>query len=135
MSIFVDVFQVIPQENLNNYLTARFGADTINMSLYPLLFSGSTTPKDYDKKIPANKQTKIITENDSRTELRFYSTGHPILLTTGFDESGNALATLCRMPPNYHHHDVITSAGMYKGDVYAISEGETYLYATEYSAK
>lgn len=132
----VEVFQSENSEdNLNNYLLARFGAEINQMSLFPLLFSGSTTPEDHHKKLPANKPTKIISANDSRTELRFYSTGHPILLTTGFDEANKPLATLVRMPPNYHHHDVITSAGMYKGDVWAVSEHETYLHAIEFSAK
>lgn len=137
-----------PEEDYQNYLITRFGSNTIeqfsqtlitqsinNMSLYPLLFSGSTTPKSDSEKLTANTPRKILAANDSRTQIRLYSTGHPILLATGFDESGEPLEEILRMPPNYYHEDVITSAGMYKGDIYAISELETNIHVIEFSAK
>lgn len=137
-----------PAEDYQNYITNRFGQTAINqinqtlitntinnMSLYPLLFSGSTTPKSETLKLVANKATKLLSSNDSRTRLRIYSTGHPILLATGFDENGQPLEKLLQLPPNYYHEDVITSAGMYKGDIYAISEQETYITVIEFSAE
>ncbi|MGD1910784.1 MAG: hypothetical protein ACFB2X_07985 [Rivularia sp. (in: cyanobacteria)] len=133
--IDVEVFQSEnPQDNLNNYLITRFGEATA-MSLVPLLFSGSTTPKSYEQKLVKNKPTKILNENDSRTELRINSTGQPVMLTTGFDETSKPEEVLLRMPPNYYHNEVASSAGIYKGAIYAIAQEETYLYITEFSAK
>lgn len=137
-----------PEEDYQNYLITRFGTNVItrfsqtlitsitkNMSLYPLLFSGSTTPSSETIKLVANKATKLLSSNDSRTQLRIYSTGHPILLATNFDENGQPVEKLLQLPPNYYHEDVITSAGMYKGDIYAIAEQETYITVIEFSAK
>lgn len=133
-----------PTEDYQNYIANRFGNTAItqfnqtlitNMALYPLLFSGSTTPKSSEIKLSANKVTKVLSNNDSRTEVRIQSTGHPVLLTTGFDETGKPLEVLLRIPPNYYYQDVITSAGIYKGDIYALSATETYIYTTEFSAQ
>lgn len=136
-----------PTEDYQNYLLTRFGSDAItqfsqtlvnntisNMSLYPLLSTGSTSPKSEVKKLLANKSTKILSANDSRTQIRLYSAGHSILLATGFDETGKPLEEILRMPPNYYHEDVITSAGMYKGDIYALSSSETNITVIEFSA-
>lgn len=135
-------------EDYQNYLINRFGKEAIfhfnqtlitnlttDMSLVPLLFSGSTSPKSNSKKINANKPVKVLSANDSRTQLRLYSTGHPILLATGFNEVGEPIEELLRLPPNYFHEDVATSAGMYKGDIFAISEFETYIHVIEFSAE
>lgn len=137
-----------PTEDYQNYLLTRFGSNAItqfsqtlvnntisNMSLYPLLFSGSTKPKSQSEKLVESTPKKILSANDSRTQVRLYSTNQPILLATGFDEMGEPLEEILRMPPNYYHEDVITSAGMYKGDVYAVSESETNIHVIEFSAK
>ena len=134
-SIFVEVFRGSPEENLKNYLIARFGEETVNMALTPLLFSGSTDPNSLDKKIPAKKPAKVLSSNDSRTGLRIYSTNQPILLTTGFNESGIPLNILLKLPPNYYHEEMISTAGIYKGDIYALSEEETSILVIEFSSK
>ena len=135
-----------PIEDYQNYLITRFGTNVINqfsqtlitqsitnMGLYPLLSTGSTTPKSEFKKLLANKPAKILNKNDSRTQIRLYSSGNAILLANGFDETGKPLEEILRMPPNYYHEDVVTSAGMYKGDIWAISEAETYINVIEFS--
>lgn len=134
-----------PTQDYENYLVSRFGKDAIqqfsqtlvgNMSLTPLLFSGSTTPNSQiNQKLSSNKPEKIIKGNEARTEIRIWSSGQPVMLTTGFDEAGKPLELLVKMPPNYYHQDVITTAGMYKGDIWAISDSETYIDIVEYSAQ
>ena len=142
-SIEVQMFKADnPTEDYQNYLISRFGKSAItqfhqsfNMALYPILFSGSTTPESNTIKLVANRPTKLLKSNDSRTQIRIYSTGQSVTLTTGFDESGKPLQILAILPPNYNFEDVITSAGMYKGDVYAISEKETYVTVIEFFAE
>jgi hypothetical protein len=137
-----------PEEDYQNYLISRFGTAAItqfsqslitqsitNMSLYPLLFSGSTKPESKSIKLNPNSPSRVLDKNDARTEIRLYSTNHPLLLTTGFEENGEPLEILLRVPPNYYHQDVITTAGMYKGEIYAICEQETNIYVTEFSAQ
>lgn len=144
--IEVEVFKPDnPSEDYENYLTSRFGREAItqfsqtfvnNMTLTPLLFSGSTTPNSsIRKKLSANKPERIFHANEARTEIRVWSSGQPIMLCNGFDESGIPLELLSKMPPNYYHHDIISSAGMWKGDIWAVSEAETYIDYVEYSAK
>lgn len=132
-------------EDYENYLTSRFGREAINqfnqsfvnnMTLTPLLFSGSTTPNSsIRKKLTANNPERIFHANEARTEIRVWSSGQPIMLCNGFDEAGEPLELLSKMPPNYYHHDIISSAGMWKGDIWAVSEAETYIDYVEYSAK
>lgn len=133
-----------PQQDYQNYIVNRFGKTAINyfsqtlinnMALYPLLYSGSTTPNSHSFKLAQNKPIKIVSENQSRTELRIQSSGHSILLSTGFNEEGKPLDVLLRVPPNYYYQDVITSAGIYKGEVWAICESESLVHVTEFSAK
>lgn len=134
-----------PAQDYENYLISRFGKEAIlsfsqtttnNMTLTPLLFSGSTTPKSQiNRKLSSKKPERILQENEARTEIRIWSSGQPVMLTTGFDDSGEPLELLVKMPPNYYHQDVITTAGMFKGEIWAISEVETYIDIVEYSAK
>lgn len=131
-----------PVQDYQNYILSRFGKEAIhqfhqsfNMALYPMLFSGSTTPRSSDKSLSANKPVKILSENDSRTQLRIFSTGQPVLLATGFNETGQPLEIISKLPPNYNFEEVISSAGMYKGDIYALSAENTNITVIEFSAK
>lgn len=134
-----------PEQDYQNYITNRFGKAAINyfsqnfitnnMALYPLLYSGSTTPNSHSHKLLKDKGVKIASENQSRTELRIQSSGHSVMLCTGFAEDGKPLEILLRVPPNYYYQDVITSAGIYKGEVWAICDKETLIHVTEFSAK
>lgn len=134
-SIFVEVFQGSAEENLNNYLVARFGANTINMALYPRLYSGSLDVESEEIKLVAGQVKKIVDENLSRTGIKIITTGHAVLLATGFDADGKPTAILEKAPPNYNYEKEASSAGIYQGEVWAFSEEETYITAIEYSAK
>lgn len=132
----VEVFQSgNAQNNLNNYLISRFGETAVNMALYPLLYSGSVTPTSNKIKLESNKPVKLRSENTGRTQIRIRTSGHAVLLATGFNESGSPLVVLEECPPNYLYVDQASSAGMYQGEIWAVSEHETHVSYTEYSAQ
>lgn len=133
-----------PLQDYENYLIARFGSATItqfnqslisNMALYPLLYSGSVTPTSNKIKLESNKPVKLRSENTGRTQIRIRTSGHAVLLATGFNESGSPLVVLEECPPNYLYVDQASSAGMYQGEIWAVSEHETHVSYTEYSAQ
>jgi len=139
----VQVFQAEnPTQDYENYLLSRFGREAItqfnqslNMHLTPLLYSGSTAPESKTVTLKANHPVVIFPENEARTTIRMYSEGHPILLATGFDEAGKPLEVLAQLPPNYAYEDVISTAGMYKGNIFALCEQDSSVLAIEFSAK
>ena len=134
-----------PLEDYQNYINNRFGQSALNnfnqeiinnmSALYPRLFSGSTTPSGGVKTLQAGKPEKVLSENLGRTEYTIRSKGHPVLLATGFDEQGKPLAILEEMPPNYNYNHNATTAGLYKGEVWAVSEQDTKITFTEYVAQ
>ena len=134
-SILVEVFQGTAEENLNNYLTARFGANVLDMALYPRLYSGSLDVESKELKLVAGQAKKIVDKNLSRTGLKVITTGHAVLLATGFDADGKPTAILDKVPPNYNYEKEASSAGIYQGEVWAFSEEETYITTIENSAK
>lgn len=134
-----------PLEDYQNYINNRFGQSALNSfnqtiinnmsALYPRLFSGSTTPNSGTKTLQANKAVKVLSENLGRTEFNIRSKGHPVLLATGFDEQGNPLVVLEEMPPNYSYNHSATTAGLYKGEVWAMAQQDTKVTFTEYVAQ
>lgn len=121
-------------ENFSNYLISRFG-DELMSQIYPRLFSGSTTPSSGSISLKAGNPVKLVSENLGRTELSIRSSGHPVLLATGFDENGVPLAVLEEMPPNYSYVSVATTAGLYKGEIWAVSQEDTKVSYTQYVAQ
>lgn len=121
-----------------NYIQARFGninLEGITMALYPRLYSGSLTPNSEDIKILANKPNKILNENIARQKLVVRTTGQSIILATGFDENGKPIEILEKIPANYNSDLPSSSVGTYQGEVWVLSEEETYISFTEFSAK
>lgn len=133
-----------PQQNYQNYIVNRFGKTATNyfsqtlinnMALYPRLYSGSLDVESDDIKLVAGQIKKIVDKNLSRTGLKVITTGHAVLLATGFDADGKPTAILDKVPPNYNYEKEASSAGIYQGEVWALCEEETYITAIEYSAK
>lgn len=134
--INVEVFQSEnDQDNLNNYLITRFGENILNMALYPRLYSGSLAVKSAEIKLVTNQAKKVRDKNLSRTAIKIITSGHPVVLTTGFDVDGKPIALLDKVPPNYNYEKEASSAGIYQGEIWAISGEETYIDVIEYSAK
>ncbi|AFY54394.1 hypothetical protein Riv7116_1853 [Rivularia sp. PCC 7116] len=130
-----------PLEDYQNYINNRFGQPALNQfnqdmsALYPRLFSGSTTPNSGGVSLKAGEPKKVLNENLGRTEFNIRSKGHPVILATGFDEAGKPLVVLEEMPPNYSYNHSATTAGLYKGEVWAIAEQDTSVSFTEYIAQ
>lgn len=122
-----------PEDDLNNYLISRFG-ETAMSALYPRLNSGGLKPKSGDTVLSANVPKKILDNNIARGSYTFRTTSSRVTLATGFDEDNEPLITLEVVPPNYTYSMSATTAGMYQGEVWALSEEQTNVGFTEFSA-
>jgi hypothetical protein len=133
--VTIEVFQGTNQQNLNNYLTTRFGETATKMALYPRLYSGSLDPESEEVKLVAGQIKKVVSTNFSRAGIKIITTGHSVLLTTGFNADKQPIAILDKIPPNYNFEKEASSAGIYQGEIWALCSEETFITVIEYSAK
>ena len=132
--IQIDLLESSQNENLVTYVVNNYREELL-MALQPRLYSGEAFPKSSDISLSNDQPKRILKANASRVGLTVRSTGQPVILATGFDDNGEPLAVLEKMPPNYNFDFDATLAGAYKGEVWALAGSDTEVSYTEFSTE